>query len=68
MDLGSAMLSYSEQQFIRALRKDPQRRNMQVRLSYSTLLWSINIGTLILVQKGKLSNWPARYSRTNEIE
>ena len=29
--LVTAMMCYSEQQFIRALRKDPERRSMQVR-------------------------------------
>ena len=31
--LVTAMMCYSEQQFIRALRKDPERRSMQVSKS-----------------------------------
>lgn len=31
--LVSAMMSYAEQQFIRALRREPERRSVQVRKS-----------------------------------
>ena len=36
--LVNAMMCYSEQQFIRALRKDPERRSMQVRQAYYIVL------------------------------
>lgn len=35
-----AMLCYSEQQFIRALRREPERRNIQVSLGCVIQLWN----------------------------
>ena len=40
--LVNAMMCYSEQQFIRALRKEPERRSMQVRQAYYKV-YTINI-------------------------
>ena len=40
--LSTVMLCYSEQQFIRALRREPERRNIQVCLIFAILEGAFN--------------------------